>query len=182
MIRPAVRSLLRAARPLVRIPVVPRLAPIVPKTPRIASIQTRQNSTTASVPIAVGEQPEPEKPSYQLTFTCRPCQERSTHTITKQAYHKGSVLIECPGCKNRHVITDNLKIFGETARTLEEILAANGEALKRGRILWNGDIELLPPDEDAAEAAVKVTSEVAVKVAVKVETEGEKGTAAEEAK
>ncbi|CCX30748.1 Similar to Mitochondrial protein import protein ZIM17; acc. no. P42844 [Pyronema omphalodes CBS 100304] len=98
MIRPAVRSLLRAARPIVRIPVVPRLAPVVPKTFRVASVQSRHNSTSASVPTAVGEQPEPEKPSYQLTFTCRPCQERSTHKITKQAYHKGSVLIECPGC------------------------------------------------------------------------------------
>ncbi|KAF8246890.1 hypothetical protein K440DRAFT_506947, partial [Wilcoxina mikolae CBS 423.85] len=52
--------------------------------------------------------PEPPQPSYHLTFTCRPCQTRSTHTVSKQAYHGGTVLIQCPGCKNRHVITDHL--------------------------------------------------------------------------
>ncbi|PWW73342.1 hypothetical protein C7212DRAFT_26481, partial [Tuber magnatum] len=51
-----------------------------------------------------------DKPSYDLTFTCRPCTRRSTHRISKQAYHAGSVLITCPGCSNRHVITDHLKV------------------------------------------------------------------------
>ncbi|KAF8536205.1 DNL zinc finger-domain-containing protein, partial [Trichophaea hybrida] len=84
------------------------------------------------------------QPSYHLTFTCRPCQARSTHTVSKQAYHGGTILIQCPGCKNRHVITDHLKIFGDTRRTLEDILKESGEVLKRARLLENGDMELLP--------------------------------------
>ena len=48
--------------------------------------------------------------AYELTFTCRPCLTRSTHKISKQGYHKGSVLITCPNCKNRHVISDHLKV------------------------------------------------------------------------
>ncbi|KAG0137601.1 DNL zinc finger-domain-containing protein [Tuber indicum] len=84
---------------------------------------------------------QPDKPSYQLTFTCRPCTHRSSHHISKQAYHAGSVLITCPGCSTRHVITDHLKIFGETARSLEDILREKGELLKRGVVTAQGGIE-----------------------------------------
>lgn len=51
------------------------------------------------------------KPTYELTFTCKPCSVRSTHEVSKQGYHHGSVLISCPGCKNRHVISDHLKVI-----------------------------------------------------------------------
>lgn len=47
---------------------------------------------------------------YNLTFTCKPCNHRSTHDISKQGYHNGTVLITCPNCKNRHVISDHLKV------------------------------------------------------------------------
>lgn len=53
----------------------------------------------------------PEKPpAYELTFTCKPCKHRSTHRVSKQAYHKGSVLITCPECSNRHIMSDHLKV------------------------------------------------------------------------
>lgn len=54
--------------------------------------------------------PPPTKPSYEMTFTCTPCSTRSTHLVSKQGYHKGSVLITCPECKNRHVISDHLNV------------------------------------------------------------------------
>ena len=54
------------------------------------------------------------QPSYELTFTCIPCGGRSTHSITKQGYHFGSVLIACPKCRNRHVISDHLKVGQKT--------------------------------------------------------------------
>lgn len=50
------------------------------------------------------------EPSYEITFTCTPCGHRSSHSITKQGYHCGSVLIACPGCKNRHIISDHLDV------------------------------------------------------------------------
>ena len=62
------------------------------------------------------ENPQPpapsrrEQPSYDITFTCTPCSTRSTHRITKHAYHQGSILITCPSCRNRHVISDHLNV------------------------------------------------------------------------
>lgn len=49
-------------------------------------------------------------PSYELTFTCKVCETRSSHRLSKQGYHKGTILISCPGCKNRHLISDHLKV------------------------------------------------------------------------
>ena len=62
----------------------------------------------------------------QITFTCtaavpidgrsvaeilpgeevdgKQCGHRSTHEFSRRSYEKGIVLIECPGCKNRHLI------------------------------------------------------------------------------
>lgn len=76
-----------------------------------------------------------------MTFTCKPCSTRSTHRVTKQGYYYGTVLITCPGCQNRHLITDHLAIFGEQGRTVEDILAENGELVKRGSVNEDGDVE-----------------------------------------
>ena len=84
------------------------------------SLQTRRISESASAPSSAVAQSSdypndtqiaPEKPpAYELTFTCKPCKHRSTHRISKQGYHKGTVLITCPECSNRHLISDHLKV------------------------------------------------------------------------
>jgi protein import protein ZIM17 len=51
-----------------------------------------------------------QQPCYDMTFTCKKCLERSSHRITKQAYHFGTVLVNCPGCKGRHLIADHMKV------------------------------------------------------------------------
>lgn len=40
----------------------------------------------------------------------------------------------CPECKNRHVISDHLKIFSDKRVTIEDILKDKGELLKKGRL------------------------------------------------
>ncbi|KAE8353598.1 DNL zinc finger-domain-containing protein [Aspergillus coremiiformis] len=80
-----------------------------------------------------------QEPAYEITFTCRPCGERSSHRLSKQGYHRGTVVIRCPSCKNRHIISDHLNIFYDKKTTLEDILAEQGGKLKRGYV--EGDME-----------------------------------------
>ncbi|ODV82084.1 zf-DNL-domain-containing protein, partial [Suhomyces tanzawaensis NRRL Y-17324] len=70
-----------------------------------------------------------DNPQMMIAFTCKKCDTRSSHTFSKQSYHKGTVLIQCPGCKNRHLIADNLKVFKDNRFSLEEVLKASGESV-----------------------------------------------------
>ncbi|KAH9992438.1 DNL zinc finger-domain-containing protein [Russula vinacea] len=91
-----------------------------------------------------------DEPRLSLTFTCTAgtCSTRSTHQFTKRAYEKGIVLIECPGCKTRHLIADNLGWFKDSTedgklRNVEDILRARGEAVHRGRLNPDGSTEII---------------------------------------
>lgn len=123
----------------------------IPKQSRAFSQAARLHEapiTCPQDPNASSAQPErepPEVPSYRITFTCKPCFGRSTHHISKQAYYHGTVLITCPHCKNRHVITDHLRVFNDKAKSLEDILmerAAPGtelsSLLKKGTLGFKG--------------------------------------------
>ncbi|KAF9634583.1 Signal recognition particle SRP14 subunit [Lasiodiplodia theobromae] len=77
-----------------------------------------------------------------MTFTCKVCETRSSHKISKQGYHHGTVLISCPGCKNRHLISDHLRVFADQSTTLEDIMREKGQLVKRGQLSEDGDLEL----------------------------------------
>ncbi|KAK7204048.1 DNL zinc finger-domain-containing protein [Myxozyma melibiosi] len=70
-----------------------------------------------------------DKPMYNITFTCTVCKTRSNHFFSKQAYHHGTVMVRCPGCKNHHLMADHLKIFSDTPVTLEDILKGRGQRI-----------------------------------------------------
>lgn len=72
-----------------------------------------------------------DKPQYMLAFTCKKCNHRSSHTISKQAYHHGTVMVKCPKCNNRHLIADHLKIFNDSHITIEDIMKAKGETVSQ---------------------------------------------------
>ncbi|TDZ12801.1 Uncharacterized protein C8034_v006565 [Colletotrichum sidae] len=93
-------------------------------------------------------------PHYQLDFTCVPCDTRSRHKVSKQGYHYGSVLITCPSCRNRHVISDHLNIFGDRKVTVEDLMREKGRLVKKGTLGEDGDIEFYP-EEGSAEAEGK---------------------------
>ncbi|PYI36521.1 zf-DNL-domain-containing protein [Aspergillus indologenus CBS 114.80] len=95
-----------------------------------------------------------QEPAYQITFTCKPCGGRSSHRMSKHGYHRGTVLIQCPTCSNRHVIADHLNIFFDQKSTLEDILARQGDKLLRG--YTNGDMEFWENGEVKASEAVAV--------------------------
>lgn len=85
-------------------------------------------------------------PMYQISFKCKRCDTPSTHKMSHQAYHGGTVLVQCPGCQNRHLIADHLKIFSDEPITIEDIMAKNGEkvTIKQREFKFNqdgGDLE-----------------------------------------
>jgi protein import protein ZIM17 len=96
-----------------------------------------------------------QEPVYLLTFTCKPCDHRSAHRVTKHGYHQGTVVITCPGCSARHVISDHLKIFSDKPITLEDILARKGLKLTKGTM--KGDMEWW--DGSSAEASADANPE-----------------------
>ncbi|WFD19958.1 hypothetical protein MCAP1_002201 [Malassezia caprae] len=83
------------------------------------------------------------QPRLQLTFTCTvpSCHTRSTHEFSKRSYTDGIVIVECPGCKSRHLIADNLGWFTSSKdepRTVEEIVRAKGGRVQVGTLYADG--------------------------------------------
>ncbi|KAI6378416.1 hypothetical protein MCOR25_002283 [Pyricularia grisea] len=144
----------RVSRQQHRTFVIPR--PNKPSQPQQSSSQTPPTtvSSTDAKTSSAGAAPEPSEklrvetqPHYSLHFTCVPCGHRSAHKISKQGYHHGSVLITCSECKNRHVISDHLGIFGDRKITVEDLMRERGRSFKKGVLGENGDIEYW--DDDA---------------------------------
>ncbi|ODN78736.1 hypothetical protein, variant [Cryptococcus amylolentus CBS 6039] len=151
-------SLIRSARSLPsssRLVAFPRQAALQQLRPSEA-IFRRWNSSANHNPAIEAPLPgsKPQKiaqiePRLQMTFTCTAdgCGHRSTHEFAKRSYEKGIVLVQCPECKNRHLIADHLGWFKESLedgklKTVEDLLRAKGEKVKKGRVNFDGDIEI----------------------------------------
>jgi hypothetical protein len=75
-------------------------------------------------------------------FTCNVCQTRTAKRFTKHAYTKGVVLVQCPGCGNKHLLADHLGWFADGHNTIEDILRAKGEEVTRlGGSIYLDDIK-----------------------------------------
>ncbi|XP_015368624.1 PREDICTED: DNL-type zinc finger protein-like [Diuraphis noxia] len=73
----------------------------------------------------------------QISFTCTVCNTRNTRRFSKLSYEKGIVIVECDGCRNNHLIADNLGWFPDTGyKNIEEILSSKGEKVKRINGCW----------------------------------------------
>jgi mitochondrial protein import protein ZIM17 len=72
--------------------------------------------------------------SYLLVYTCVKCDVRNSKKIAKNAYHKGVVLCKCDGCKNMHLIADNLGWFGEESFNVEKAMEKKGQAIYKGLV------------------------------------------------
>lgn len=85
--------------------------------------QTAANGTDAPVKM--------DHPMLLLAFTCKKCETRSTHLMSKQAYHHGTIMVQCPHCKVRHLMADHLKIFSDNKITIQDIMHAQGQAVSK---------------------------------------------------
>lgn len=81
---------------------------------------------------AANQERRKNEEAYRITFTCKPCGHRSAHRMSKQGYHRGTVLIQCPSCQSRHVMSDHLGVFFDKKTTLEDLLKEKGQALTHG--------------------------------------------------
>lgn len=102
-----------------------RPSPVLSRVRLPGTIRSESNSAAPSQPGVSTNAPESrldreQIPSYELTFTCNVCKTRSSHRLSKQGYHHGTVLISCPDCKNRHLISDHLKVGGGTRLTCRQ--------------------------------------------------------------
>lgn len=120
------RVLLRAGSRTRARALTARIAILVPKTfQSFQSIRFHSSETNASNTAEL----KVDKPQLMIAFTCKKCDTRSSHVFSKQAYQTGTVLIQCPGCKNRHLIADNLKIFRDNKVNLEDLLKEKGQSV-----------------------------------------------------
>jgi mitochondrial protein import protein ZIM17 len=81
-----------------------------------------------------------------MVFTCVNCETRAVKSFSKSAYEKGVVLVQCPGCQKQHVIADHLGWFGEH-RTVEDILRAKGESVRKITDADLGDLQVLAAEK-----------------------------------
>ncbi|XP_076242372.1 uncharacterized protein LOC143184202 [Calliopsis andreniformis] len=109
----------------------------------------------------------------KLIFTCKCCNYRNGKIISKLAYEKGLIIVRCDGCKNNHLIADNLGWFEEMKNTknIEKFLALKGESVRRIQnnvdgyieVVAKAELDLLQHNKDQKHAIIEEHSEIQVK-------------------
>ena len=72
------------------------------------------------------------------------------------------MLITCPDCKNRHVISDHLQIFSDESIDVESMMREKGELVRRGRLVQgdggvvveDGQVEFWEEDDEPQRIAI----------------------------
>ncbi|KAI9573837.1 DNL zinc finger-domain-containing protein [Boletus coccyginus] len=117
--------------------------------PSIAKPQGEPSKSPPTTDTLGQTQADRPEPRLAIAFTCTAdgCNHRSAHTFTKRSYERGIVIIQCPNCKNRHLIADNLGWFKDDTqdgrlRNIEDILRSRGERVQRGSLDAEGVVEI----------------------------------------
>ena len=92
----------------------------------------------------------------RLSFTCKRCSTRSTKIISKLSYEKGVIIVRCDGCKNNHLIADNLGWFNDQGgkTNIEYMMKAKGETIRTIRNCTDGSLEAVL-NEDCPDICAK---------------------------
>merc|ERR1719327_1739394 len=77
------------------------------------------------------QKPKSKTDRFEIMFTCNVCEGRNSHSISRHAYRKGTVIVVCPGCKAAHLIADNLNWIEKDFKNLEQYMAKQGTSVKR---------------------------------------------------
>ena len=84
-----------------------------------------QPAARGSIPFA---RVAPRK--FQILFTCKICETRNSHMISRLAYQQGIVIATCPGCGSRHLLADKTGLLDVGIWDVEQ-LAQQGENVTR---------------------------------------------------
>ena len=95
--------------------------------PRAAAILAQ------GVPSSKQAQSRPKRKTdrFELQFTCNVCDAPNSHSISRHAYAKGTVLVTCPNCNSAHLIADNLNWIEDDFKNLEQAMAKRGTPVRR---------------------------------------------------
>lgn len=118
---------------------------------------SKDDAQPSSLPV---DQPNQPKSQMLVAFTCKVCSHRTHHVMSKQAYTTGVVIIQCSGCKNRHLIADHLGWFRDGSTTVEDLVRENGETVRK-IVSDGGDVMEWLPDvvEEEREVRAKAKTE-----------------------
>eukprot|EP01062_Namystynia_karyoxenos_P062330 TRINITY_DN55222_c0_g1_i1.p2 TRINITY_DN55222_c0_g1~~TRINITY_DN55222_c0_g1_i1.p2 ORF type:complete len:242 (+),score=69.13 TRINITY_DN55222_c0_g1_i1:84-728(+) len=106
---------------------------------RLIHIEGQQGAPPRAAPKTLGGPGiGSERGDLALVFQCtadlgsgRQCGTQAVKRFSRIAYEKGVVIIQCPGCSNKHVIADNLGWFLDGERNIEAQMAARGQPMER---------------------------------------------------
>ncbi|CAK0807441.1 unnamed protein product, partial [Prorocentrum cordatum] len=62
---------------------------------------------------------------FRILFTCRICERRNENLISRVAYGHGIVIVTCPGCTNRHLISDKTGLLQRSRWDVEMLAGEN---------------------------------------------------------
>ena len=95
--------------------------------PRAAAILAQ------GVPSSKQAQSRPKRKTdrFELQFTCNVCDAPNSHSISRHAYAKGTVLVTCPSCNSAHMIADNLNWIEDDFKNLEEYMERQGKPITK---------------------------------------------------
>lgn len=78
---------------------------------------------------------------FELQYTCKVCETRNSHRVSRMAYRNGVVITVCKGCMSKHLIADNLgwtKYSGgfvsDDINTIEDFFSSKGKADEVNRV------------------------------------------------
>lgn len=70
----------------------------------------------------------------ELQYTCKVCETRNHHKVSRIAYNKGVVIATCKGCLSQHVISDNLGFTQKLDGNLEDYFKGQGSEESVARV------------------------------------------------
>ena len=152
------RQAARAATPSMR---------AAPEGPKGFAPSTKDEARPQQKPKAKArpqQKPKAMVDRFDMQFTCKLCETRNEHSISRKAYTKGTVIVTCPGCDATHLVADNLNWIEDDFKNLEEFMAKQGKPVTRiakdGVAAAAAAAVVPPPAEEPDAASATVASKV----------------------